>query len=604
MLTTALFSIAAVPRSAFGEVNHKAMFTAGDPLVVGAGSWRYTQIDAPAAWLASSGYGDPVTVAVLDGGLATDHEDLAGQLWDNPDDLPNGIDDDDNGVVDDVHGISIIGGDTSADLSDGDGHGTNVAGIIAATANNGLGLAGLAPSAKLMVVKVLNESGAGSESDILNGMYYAITHGAKIINVSLGVNTSAFSDAMAAMIDLAEANDVLIVAAAGNNGTDNDLNPVYPASSESPAVVSVAATDSSGARPTFSNWGATSVDIAAPGADLTSTLKGGGYGLVSGTSMAAPHVTGAAAFLMAQRPTLTLPQVRAAILGSAHTSASWTGLNATGGVLDMHSALTTALSLPDAAPVNIVAPTFEGSVHRVGQPWLCQPGKWNAAATQFEYTWTINSVVVATTQTITPTLSQDGQRVICQVTGVNPSGVRVVAAKAESWVSPPLPRLDAVEISPSPQVGKVVKCKATGYGQQYLATWFINGQPVDFALTYRVPDVAAGKVLSCSTRLVNRISETSEPNTATAPVPWPKPTPVAVPKVTGSRAGKPIKCAVTWKFKTTASFGWSRDRRPIAAKTQSIKTSKRDRKHVYTCVARAIGPGGSSAFVSRAVKLK
>ena len=596
--------LATMPASATAHgASYRELFAVNDPLT--AGEWSLNQINAKPAWLAAPSYGSPVTVAILDAGIAIDHVDLAGQLWDNPDDPANGLDDDSNGVVDDTHGIAYVGGGTSADLTDSDGHGSHVAGIIGAAANNGIGIAGLSPAARLMVVKVISPTGTATESDVLMGMKYAIDHGARIINISMGVNSSAFSDGMQSMLDYAEAMDVLVVAAAGNDGTDNDAQPVYPASATNAAVISVASTEMLGGRATFSNWGHTSVDLAAPGAGVTSTMRSGGYGELSGTSMAAPHVSGVAAFLMSQRPSLTALQVRKAILDSVQVRPAWTGLTVTGGILDMSAALTYALSMPDAAPVNIVAPTFDGEVHRVGSDWTCDTGKWNAATTSFEFKWTQSSTVVSTSRTFNPGPSFDGKQVECTVTGVNSSGDRAVALKASGWVAPALPTLTSLTITPLAQVGKVVQCKPTGTGNQFIATWMIDGVPIDYTLNYRVPDSAAGKVLGCKTKMVNRISESSSSMTVYQTVPWPRPSAVIAPKVIGGKAGKPLKCSVRWKFQTASSLAWSRDKRLLPGKTAAtLKTTRRDKGHRFSCIARAIGNGGSTSLASKQLKLK
>jgi subtilisin family serine protease len=280
-----------------------------------ADQWALSRPAAIGAWEAwTQSYGDGVTVAVLDSGVQLDHPDLAGNLWTNPGEIAgNGVDDDANGVVDDVNGANIVSG--GGDVSDDEGHGTHVAGIIAARAGNGIGGMGLAPKARIMVVKVLDANRAGNASQLARGIRYAVDAGARILNVSL--NGDATNDDLDAAVHYASHKGATIVASAGNNGRDLDLRPSYPACSTDPAVISVTASDKGGSLLGFANRGLGSVDIAAPGAEILSTGRGSRYEFRAGTSMAAPYVAGTLALLAAVRPDLSQADLRAALLSSA-----------------------------------------------------------------------------------------------------------------------------------------------------------------------------------------------------------------------------------------------------------------------------------------------
>ena len=275
-----------------------------------------TVFDLPAAWQLSQGAG--VVVAVVDSGMRMDHPDLAPNAWTNFGEIPgNGVDDDHNGYVDDVHGVDLT--TTEADnnnLHDGFGHGTHVSGTIAAAANS-RGVVGVAFRARLMTVKVLDDQGAGMTGAVAEGIRYAAANGARIINLSLESATDdpRMRDAIQAAADA----NALVVASAGNSGYNVDQTPVFPVSIASSNLVGVAATEPDEGRtlPDFSNYGRLTIPVAAPGVDVLSTSKDGGYETKSGTSMAAPHVAGVAALMAAVAPNLPAADLRALLLQNA-----------------------------------------------------------------------------------------------------------------------------------------------------------------------------------------------------------------------------------------------------------------------------------------------
>jgi subtilisin family serine protease len=289
--------------------------------------WALRRIGAPRAWDVARGKLD-VVVAALDTGLALEHPDLAPGLWRNTGEIAgNWQDDDGNGYADDVWGWHFYhvwngtGFEARADgyVADDHGHGTHVAGIAAAALDNGVGVAGLAGGARLMTVKVLDQYGVGWYSDLAAGIVYAVDNGAHIINMSLGGPTP--SQALQDAVDYAYAHGVLVVAATGNS----DAGVLYPAACEH--VLAVAATDSDDAWASFSNHGP-QVDVAAPGVDIYSTwYRLDGYFTQSGTSMAAPHVSGLAALMWSANRDLSLEQVTHIITSTAVDAnvESWPG---------------------------------------------------------------------------------------------------------------------------------------------------------------------------------------------------------------------------------------------------------------------------------------
>lgn len=252
-------------------------------------------IHAPEAWDSKTKCSK---VAVLDTGVDVDHPDLAANIWKNSKETPeNGKDDDGNGYVDDYYGVNVRSGRGSG--VDNNGHGTHVAGIIAAAGDNGTGGSGVCWSGSMiMSVKFMGADGSGSSSDAAEGIEYAVRKGAKIINASFG--SSSKSSAMQDAIDYAQEKGALIVVAAGNDGKNIDKSPVYPASLTDGNILAVAASTADEQLASFSNYGEKAVDVVAPGEGIVSTYMGDVYMTMSGTSMAAPFVAGMAGLLRAK----------------------------------------------------------------------------------------------------------------------------------------------------------------------------------------------------------------------------------------------------------------------------------------------------------------
>jgi len=255
-------------------------------------------IDALEAWDITTGAGR-VVVAVIDSGVDGSHPDLSANLWTNPGEIAgNGVDDDGNGYVDDIRGWDFTNKDNNP--ADDNGHGTHVTGTIAAVGNNGIGVAGVAWNVKIMALKSFRADGRGLTSDAILAIAYANLMGADVINNSWG--GGPYSQAL---FDMIRASSAVVVCSAGNSGQNNDLIPHYPSSYTSANILAVAATDPNDNLALFSNFGVTSVDVAAPGVNILSTLStttvaGGGYDYKSGTSMAVPFATGVAALLKAK----------------------------------------------------------------------------------------------------------------------------------------------------------------------------------------------------------------------------------------------------------------------------------------------------------------
>lgn len=312
-------------------------------------------IDAPEAWDIQTGTSS-VIVAVIDTGTDYNHEDLSANIWTNPREIPeNGIDDDGNGFVDDIRGWDFINGDN--DPLDDNSHGTHCSGIIAAEGNNGVGIAGVSWTARIMPLKFMNAAGLGTTTDAILAIQYAVQMGAKVMSNSWGGD--GFSQALKDAIEFAHEAGVLFVATAGNNGVNNDVTPYYPASYDVPNIIAVAATDHNDELALSSNYGVNSVDLGAPGVDILSTVLNNGYGYRSGTSMAAPYVAGTAALLAAEYPGLTHEEIKAGILDSADKIPSLTGITASKGRLNAYGALIGTVPPPPPVPVTVFRDDME-----------------------------------------------------------------------------------------------------------------------------------------------------------------------------------------------------------------------------------------------------
>ncbi|HEX4945255.1 MAG TPA: S8 family peptidase [Blastocatellia bacterium] len=347
------------PAVEFAEPNwiytHQA--TSNDPAYINNQLWgMYGDATSPAnqfgsqageAWAAGNtgDTGDPlkpVYVGIIDEGAMYNHVDLAANFWTNPGDSTfDGVDNDGNGYIDDVHGFDFDGNDGTTFDGTQDDHGTHVAGTIGAVGGNGIGVAGVSWNVKMISAKFLGRRG-GTTANAIKAVDY-ITNlktqkGLNIIATNNSWGGGGFSQALQGAIERANNKNILFIAAAGNNSSNNDVTANYPSNYPNANVIAVASITSTGGLSSFSNYGATHVDLGAPGSSIYSTLPGKNgtstYGSYSGTSMATPHVTGAAALYASSHPGATAAQIKSAILGSVFATPSLNGRCATGGRLN------------------------------------------------------------------------------------------------------------------------------------------------------------------------------------------------------------------------------------------------------------------------------
>ena len=345
----------------------RASAAPNDPLFGNVENWAFPKINIPKAWDSGTGIVSTV-VAVLDSGVNYTHPDLAANMWRNPNEIAGDrIDNDRNGYIDDIYGINAITG--SGNPMDDDGHGTFCAGLIGAVGNNAVGMAGVNWAVQIMAVKIFDSSGDTTTAAIVSGIQYVISqkmvgHNIAAANLSYGGDT--YVQAEFAALDQLGQTGVVIAAAAGNDANNNDAMPVYPANYAIPSLISVAATDQADTLAVFplggSNYGATTVDLGAPGLDVLSTRLVGDmstpplaanplYGTNSGTSFSAPLVAGTAALLKSIKPSASAQQIKAAILNGVDKVAALSGKVLTGGRLNVSNSVNLILSTIGAVPV-------------------------------------------------------------------------------------------------------------------------------------------------------------------------------------------------------------------------------------------------------------
>ncbi len=343
-----MYGDATIPANQYGSQAGEAWAAAGSEASVGSGN---------------------VYVGVIDEGIQFDHPDLSGQVWTNPFDPIDGLDNDGNGYIDDIHGWDFANGDNT--IYDGgtsgsvDNHGTHVSGTIGAK-SNGVGVVGVNWHVTLVSAKFLGANGGTTANavkavDYLTGL--KTRHGINLVATNNSWGGGGFSQALLDAVNRGGVANILFVAAAGNAGADNDTTASYPSNYQcvgvggADCVIAVAAITSTGAKASFSSYGASTVDLGAPGQGVWSTTAYNTYSSYSGTSMATPHVTGAAALYASSHPGATAAQIKSAILTTAVATPSLSGATVTGGRLDVSSFLTTTPTTPTApsAPQNLTA---------------------------------------------------------------------------------------------------------------------------------------------------------------------------------------------------------------------------------------------------------
>jgi subtilisin family serine protease len=314
-------------------------------------------IDAPEAWSVTTGSPSTI-VAVIDTGVDLTNPQLVSRLWVNAAaSKPHNT----------VFGWNFVS--NNGNVQDVNGHGTHVTGILAATGNNGQGVAGVDWHSQIMPLKILDSTGSGSLDAAVSAVYFAAQHGARVINASWG--SAAPDPALGDAIRYADQRGVVFVNAAGNDSANNDIVPTYPAAYRTPNMLVVTAVDQAGNLASFSNYGSQTVDLAAPGVDILSTYpkRLGGYATLSGTSMSTPFVTGVVSLLAGLHPTWTAEQLVQRVLATTKPLAGLAGKTVTSGIVDAAQAVGVAGSGPNGdhypgPPISKTSVTHSGPVHK------------------------------------------------------------------------------------------------------------------------------------------------------------------------------------------------------------------------------------------------
>ena len=506
--------------------------------------WGVRKIKANDAWPGRT-FGE-IAIAIADSGMQLDHPDLAPRLRENTGEVAgNGIDDDGNGYVDDRRGWDWVQDD--ADPSDVDGHGTSVAGTAAAAVDNGVGIAGVAPNATIVPLRVLGDTGTGLTSDIIAALDYAGDNGIRVVNASLGTANPSLATQNLYQTTVAAHPNTLFIFTAGNGGDDligddNDAMPYAPCTTPGDNVICVAATTSSDALASFSNFGATSVDLGAPGNLVLTTGRTAtaswsgtpGYRRVNGTSFAAPHVAGAAALALGVNSSLSAADLRRVLLDSGDVVAGLSGKAVSGRRLNALNAVVTAAGLPRST----AGPQIAAAATTVGSTLGATPGTW-ADSTSVARQWLRDGspITGAIGSTYAVTVADAGSLLSLRETATNASGTNSATS-------------DAVRVAPhattAPGISRLGTTLFATAGTWQGATsattayrWLRDGAPVagitGNALTISSADVGRSVVVEV-TRAIGVASSTSTSAATVVDAAW---FPVPAGQGSGAADGSP-----------------------------------------------------------------
>jgi subtilisin family serine protease len=567
--------------------------------------WGLPKISAPSAWDVTTGTG-AVVVGVVDSGVDYNHPDLAANIWSN-----SGVI---NGCPANTRGFNAI--TRTCDPMDDNNHGTHVSGTIGAVGNNATGVAGVNWTTRIMGLKTLDSTGSGTTANAIAAIDWAVTAkqagvNVRVLNASWGSNN--FSQALLDEINKAATNDILFVAAAGNDNVNNDVTPNYPSGYGTPNKIAVAATTSTDGLASFSNYGANSVDLGAPGASILSTTRNNTYSTFSGTSMATPHVSGAAALILSACSQATVNGVKSLILSNVDPLASLSGKVNTGGRLNVNKAIQSC-SVPPA-PANLSATAV--SVSQINLTWTDQSA--NETGFQVERktgaggTYAQIGTTAANTTTYNDTGLAEGTMYFYRVRAINGNGNSAYSSEASATpVSPPVApaNLSATAVSSSQinlswtdqstnETGFQIERK-TGAG----GTYTLIGTTTANATTYNNTGRAEGTTYFYRLRAVNSAGNSAYSNEASATTPF---SPPVAPANLSATVISVSQINLSWTVQSTNETGFQIERKTGAGGTYTLTGTTTANATTYNNTGlaegamyfyrvRAVNSAGNSAY--------
>jgi len=567
--------------------------------------WGLPKISAPSAWDVTTGTGD-VVVGVVDSGVDYTHTDLAANIWSNPGVI--------NGCPQGTHGFNAI--TKTCDPMDDNNHGTHVSGTIGAVGNNGTGVAGVNWTTKIMGLKFISSSGSGAVADAIAAIDWAVTAKQAGVNVRVLNNSwgsSGFSQALLDEIDKAATWDILFVASAGNSSSNNDVTPHYPSGHGTANEIAVAATTSTDNLASFSNWGVNSVDLGAPGESILSTTPSNTYSSFSGTSMATPHVSGAAALLLSACSQETVNGLKSLILSSVDPLTSLSGKVTTGGRLNVNKAIEIC-SVPPA-PANLSATAVSSS--QINLSWADQ--STNETGFQIERktgaggTYTQIGTAAANATAYNDTGLAEGTTYFYRARAINVNGNSAYSNEASATpVSPPVApaNLSATAVSASQinlswtdqstnETGFQIERK-TGAGGTYTQI----GTAAANSTTYNNTGLTEGTTYFYRVRAVNSAGNSANSNEASTSTPI---SPPAAPANLSATAVSASQINLSWTDQSTNETGFQIERKigadgtyarigTAAANATAYNDTGLAEGTTYFYRVRAVNDGGNSAY--------
>jgi subtilisin family serine protease len=574
------------------------------------------------AWQIGTG-SRSIVIGETDTGVDYTHPDLATNVWTNAGNV--------GGCAKGTRGYNVL--NKTCNPMDEDtaygGHGTHVAGIMGAVANNGQGVAGMNWQTTILPVRWMNQAGFGETSALIEALQWLVAAKQAGVNVRVENDSdtffgTAYSQALSNEIDVLGANNILFVTSSGNTGNNNDEVAVqrYPCSYDRPTEICVAPTDNNDQIPSWGNYGAHTVDLAAPGVSIYSTLRGGTYGYLSGSSMAAPQVSGAAALILSVAPSMSTAALKADILEHVDHLPSLAGRVITGGRLDVCKAMPGCGSLPSQPPASTSGPTITGSA-ALGQTLTDVHGAWTNQPSTYAYRWQrcdrsgggCGAINAATSQTYAPASQDVGHTLRVQETASNIAGSGAPSVSgATAVVVATTPANGHPNINGQASVGATLTAQPGGWNESptaYAYQWQRcdakgnNCAPIAQAnaAEYAVAEADAGNTLRVAVTATNALGSSAPATSNQTPmINWQQPSNTAPPTIAGTaQSGQTLTASPgSWSgVPTSFGYAWQRCQANgggcaaiAGAAAQTYQAGEADVGHALRVIVTASNPSG------------